>query len=84
MPRVLARKNHQGRLIFLWVQLYHAREDLEELLEDLMCGKGRRLIHNPDRVLPDEYVAVCEEKTWQRGVVMSLEGRDTVIVALKD
>ena len=71
----------------LWVQFYHAREDLEELLEDLsrrMARRGRRLIHNPDRVLPDEYVAVCEGKTWQRGVVMSLEGRDTVIVALKD
>ncbi|KYN41639.1 hypothetical protein ALC56_03940, partial [Trachymyrmex septentrionalis] len=62
----------------------HAREDLEELLEDLTpARKGRELIHNSD-VLPDEYVAICERKTWQRRVVMSLEGkRDMVIVALK-
>ena len=72
-------------LTLLWVQLYHAREDLEELLEDLsrrMARRGRGLIH--DHVLPDEYVAVCEGKTWQRGVVMSLKGKDTVVVALKD
>jgi len=65
----------------LWIQLYYAREDLEELLEDLsrrMARGGRGLIHNPDRVLPDEYIAVCEGKTWQREVVMSLKGRDTV------
>ena len=34
-PRILAYKNHQGRLTLFWVQLYHAWEDLEELLEDL-------------------------------------------------
>lgn len=64
----------------LWVQLYHAREDPGELLKDLtrrMARKGRGLIHNSDHVLPDEYVAICEGKTW--GVVMSLEGRDTVL-----
>ena len=71
-------------LTLLWVQLYHAREDLEELLEVFahrMARKGRGLIHN--RMLPDEYVAVCEGKTWQRGVVMNLEERDTVLIALR-
>jgi len=51
--------------ILLWVQLYHAREDLEELLEDLsrrIARRGRGLIHNPDRVPPDEYVADAKEK----------------------
>jgi len=35
-------------------------------------------------MLPDKYVAVCEGKTWQQGVVMNFEERDMVIVTLRD
>ncbi|KYN22691.1 hypothetical protein ALC57_04469, partial [Trachymyrmex cornetzi] len=71
----------------IWIQLYHAREDLEELIDDLtrqMARRGRGLILNPDHALPDAYVAVQEGRTWQRGVIINLEGKDTVTVALRD
>ncbi|XP_018376445.1 PREDICTED: uncharacterized protein LOC108769757 [Trachymyrmex cornetzi] len=42
------------------------------------------LILNPDHALPDAYVAVQEGRTWQRGVIINLEGKDTVTVALRD
>ncbi|KYN08460.1 Tudor domain-containing protein 5 [Cyphomyrmex costatus] len=71
----------------LWVQLYHARENLEELLDDLthrMTRKSKNLICNPDYVLPDECVAVREGKTWQRGVIINLADRTTATIALRD
>ncbi|KYN14509.1 hypothetical protein ALC57_13278 [Trachymyrmex cornetzi] len=67
--------------------LGHAREDLEELSEELthrMARKGRFLRQNPYRVLPDELVAIREGKTWQRGVVVRLESKNMVTVALRD
>ncbi|KYN10238.1 hypothetical protein ALC57_17636, partial [Trachymyrmex cornetzi] len=72
---------------YFWVQLGHAREDLEELSEELthrMARRGRFLRQNHDRVLPDELVAVREGKTWQRGVVGRLESKNMVTVALRD
>jgi len=52
--------------LLIWVQLYYAREDLEELFEALtsrMARRERELIHNP--MLPDKYVAIEKGKTWQ-------------------
>jgi len=68
---------------FLWVQLEN-RDDFEELLEDFtrrMTRPARLLRHRPDYVLPDELVAVREEKGWQRGIVTQ---GDLVTVALRD
>ncbi|XP_018377811.1 PREDICTED: uncharacterized protein LOC108770628 [Trachymyrmex cornetzi] len=49
-----------------------------------MARRGRFLRQNLDRILPDESVAVREGKTWQRGVVVRLESKNMVTVALRD
>ncbi|KYN09261.1 hypothetical protein ALC57_18625 [Trachymyrmex cornetzi] len=86
-PRFFARVIKVDSPSLIWIQLHHAREDLEELIDDLtsrMARRGRGLILNPDHALPDEYVAVQEGRTWQRGVIINLEGKHTVMVALRD
>ncbi|KYM98523.1 hypothetical protein ALC62_10764 [Cyphomyrmex costatus] len=72
---------------YFWVHLNPTRRYLEELLEDLtrrMTRKGRLLRHNPDHVIPNELVAVCEGRMWQRGIVVQRERGNMVTVALRD
>jgi hypothetical protein len=71
----------------IWVHIEHAREELNELIDDLtrrMERKGRLLRERPDHVIPNELVAVREGKHWQRGIVTRVEGGGTVEIALRD
>lgn len=70
-----------------WVQLVNCSEDFEDLLDDLsrrMTRRGPRLRFPPDRVLPDELVAIREGRGWQRGIVLELVDNRTARIALRD
>ncbi|XP_028047214.1 tudor and KH domain-containing protein-like [Monomorium pharaonis] len=70
-----------------WVQIDHARKDLEELIDDLtgrMTRRGASLRLWLHHAFVGTVVAVKEGKKWQRGIITKIEEGSQATVALRD